>query len=316
MSPSSPCSFPRFDFSGLVLEAKDLRYAPHPDIIHPSVLSTAGRIPNAVAPYLMYYAPHDAPGGICLALADRPEGPWREVDGNPLIHAAWPPHHAVSHVSSPHAVWHEKEQRVFLYYHGENDTTRYAVSVDGVHFTYGGIAVDTAMLESGVTEASYARVFPWRDGYVMFLMGNHQGTRKIYKAFSEDARRWRTAPEAWISPPPGYGQMGPGSLMEWNHSPWLICFGNVSDAPEFEPVSDLLLYQLSPDLAQVDYQGILLPHTAAGPENRRINDPCLLEMEGKRYLYVNVGRRLQQNIGLVLETASRSVGSDRSDRSV
>lgn len=300
MTVSAPKEFPRFDFAGLLLQAKDLRYAPHPDIIYPSVISTAGRIPNAAAPYLMYYAPHDAPGGICLALADRPEGPWREADGNPLIHADWPPHHTVSHVSSPHAVWHESEQRVFLYYHGENDTTRFAVSPDGLDFTYGGIAVDTPLLENGVIEASYARVFTWKDGYVMFLMGNHQGTRNLYLAFSEDARTWRAKPEAWIPPPPGYNQMGPGSLMWWNDSPWLIGFGNRDSSPEFDPVSDLLLFKLGPDLLHTDYQGILLPHTAAGQENRRINAPFLFEEEGKRFLYVNVGRRLHQNIGLAI----------------
>ena len=302
-----PSRFPSFTYQGVILDPVDLKFAPHPDIIHPSVLATAGRIPEATAPYLMYYAPHDAPGGICLATAEHPEGPWIEYPENPLIGADWPPQHQVSHVSSPHVIWHEEEKQLFLYYHGENDTTRFATSTDGLHFTYGGTAVDASMLEDGVIEASYARVFPWQNEYVMFLMGNNQGTRNIYRADSANGREWHTRPEAYISPPPGYGQMGPGALLIRDGEPWLICFGNLADGPEFEPVSDLLLYTLSPDLNQAEYHGILMPHSAAGPNNRRINDPCLLETEDELYLYVNVGRRLNQKIGLAAcRTCSRS----------
>ena len=292
--------FPRFAYQGMILNPADLRFAPHPDIIHPSVLATAGRVEAAPAPYLMYYAPHDAPGGICLATAAHPEGPWREYEGNPVLAADWDPHHRVSHVSSPHVLWHESEQKLFLYYHGENDVTRFATSTDGIHFEYGGVAVDTSMLEEGVIEASYARIFPWQHGYVMFLMGNNQGTRNIYRAESNDGREWRADPEAFISPPPGYGQMGPGSLLEWKGVPHLICFGNLSGGEEFEPVSDLLFYRLTPDLRRADYRGVLMPHSAGGPGNLRINDPCLLEEDGKLYLFVNVGRRLQQKIGLAV----------------
>ncbi len=155
------------------------------------------------------------------------------------------------------------------------------------------------MLEDGVIEASYARVFPWQNRYVMFLMGNNQGTRNIYRADSADGRKWHARPEAYIPPPPGYGQMGPGSLLIHDGEPWLICFGNLADGPEFEPVSDLLLYKLSPDLNQAEYHGILMPHSAAGPGNLRINDPCLLEEDGKLYLFVNLGRRLHQKIGFM-----------------
>ena len=296
----APADFPEFDYHGVVLHATGLRYAPHPDIIHPSVFATSGRIPDAGEPWLMYYAPHDAPGGICLATAAHPAGPWREHPGNPVLAADWSPHHRVSHVSSPHAIWHEGEQRMFLYYHGENDSTRFATSTDGIHFEYGGLAVDTSRLEPGVTEASYARVFPWKEGFFMNLMGNHNGTRKIYRAFSKDGRHWQVPPAAWISPPPGYGQMGPGSLIHWQDEPWLICFGNREDAPELDPVSDLLLYKLDADLNHAEYRGVLMSRETVGPDNLRINDPCLLETEDELYLYVNVGRRLNQEIGLAV----------------
>ena len=110
-------------------------------------------------------------------------GPWTEYNANPLIRNKWPPHYSVSHVSSPHAIWNEEESKLFLYFHGENKTTRFATSRDGIHFTYGGIAVTTTMFDQ-VTEASYARVFrytlPGKDNrYIMTVMGHTPIGRRL-----------------------------------------------------------------------------------------------------------------------------------------
>ena len=51
--------------------------------------------------YHLYYAPHDAPGGICLAFADAIDGPWTEYEKNPIITRQWAPHYDVSHVLEP-----------------------------------------------------------------------------------------------------------------------------------------------------------------------------------------------------------------------
>jgi len=61
-----------------VLEAANLKYRPHEDVIYPAVVNVAGRIANPLGRLYMCYAPHDTPGGICLAYADKPEGPWHE----------------------------------------------------------------------------------------------------------------------------------------------------------------------------------------------------------------------------------------------
>ena len=111
----------------------------------------------------MYYSPHESPGGICLAWADDLAGPWREHPDNPLIANAWAPHHAVSHVASPHPLWIEDEKKLFLWYHGENDTTRLATSTDGVHFNYEGAVMTGSQLRTGGEPSIacyYVRVFP------------------------------------------------------------------------------------------------------------------------------------------------------------
>src|SRR5690606_7406210 len=159
--------------------------------------------------YYMYYAPHDAPGGICLATADDLRGPWTEYPHNPLFGRQWAPHYEVSHISSPHMLWNPEAGKFFLYFHGENDTTRLASSTDGLHFQYEGTVVTTAMFH-GISEASYARVFPYTlpghgAGYLLLCMGNNGGTRRIYAAWSRDGRSFEAQPAPLISPPPGTG---------------------------------------------------------------------------------------------------------------
>ena len=300
---------PRFEYVGVVLDYEGLRYRPHPDIIHPSVVDTRPLQAGARARYYMYYAPHDRPGGICLAYADRPEGPWIEYENNPIIGPEWLPHYSVSHVSSPHAIWIPEAGRLFLYFHGENPVTRFAHSEDGIHFEYGGVAVQADMFEPGVTEASYARVHrhepPGENPhYVMLLMGNHGGTRKVYYARSDDGASWTVRKEALIHPPAGYDQMGPGSLFPWKGRLFIIDYANREDSPVFDPLSDIYVHEVDPGFSEVIDRGKLMDYAAAGPENRRINDPCLVWEGSRVYLFVNVGRRLNQKIGLAVAELS------------
>jgi hypothetical protein len=62
-----------------------LRYNPTGELIFPCIRGTAGRIPGALAAYYLYYAPHDAPGGICLAYANSLDEEFTEYPGNPVI---------------------------------------------------------------------------------------------------------------------------------------------------------------------------------------------------------------------------------------
>ncbi len=298
-------SGPLFSYRGVILSPEQLRYSPHPDIIYPSVIESRPQWGVTLARYYMYYAPHDAPGGICLAFSEKPEGPWREYDRNPIITREWATHYQVSHVSSPHAIWNPEEQRVFLYYHGENSVTRFASSSNGIDFEYGGTAVDTGMFEEGLTEASYARVHrvlsaAGQGSYVMFIMGNHMGTRNVYRAWSKDGRRWVPDKQAFLKPPPGTGQMGPGSVLEWNGHTFLICCASLENSSVSDPVSDLYLYEINSALDQATYLRMLISHDAVSADNPRISDPYVFEASGRVYLFVSVGHRLQQRIALAI----------------
>jgi hypothetical protein len=210
---SEPFTFPEFSYVGTAFDKSDLEYNPTNEFIFPSVIRAADYFAEPLGTYYMYYAPHERPGGIALAYADSIDGPWTEYDGNPLITNSWPPHYGtVSHISSPHAVWVEGEQRLFLYFHGENTITRYATSVDGIHFEYGGTAVQRD--ETTGRETSYARVFeqsvPGLDNrYLMLFMDNPANAlpgqngpvaRRIRWAVSDDARSWAIQPDPIVTP--------------------------------------------------------------------------------------------------------------------
>ena len=77
-------ALPVFRHQGVVLDYEDLKYNPCDDIIIPSVVETT-RLQKPLGQYYLYYAPHNAPGGICMAFADSPAGPWKEHPANPLI---------------------------------------------------------------------------------------------------------------------------------------------------------------------------------------------------------------------------------------
>src|SRR5690606_15733298 len=100
------------------------QFNPTGEFIFPSVIRAADHFDDPLAEYYLYYAPHENPGGIALAYSDSLDGPWQEYEENPVIGNPWPPHFSVSHISTPHAFWNEDEERLFLYFHGENHETR------------------------------------------------------------------------------------------------------------------------------------------------------------------------------------------------
>lgn len=210
---SEEFTFPEFSYVGTAFDKSNLMYNPTNEFIFPSVIRAADYFAEPLGTYYMYYAPHERPGGIALAYADSIDGPWTEYEENPLITNSWPPHYGtVSHISSPHAVWIEGEQRLFLYFHGENTITRYATSVDGIHFEYGGTAVQRDQTTG--RETSYARVFEQsvpRLGtrYLMVFMDNPANAlpgqtetvaRRIRWAVSNDARSWTIQPDPIVTP--------------------------------------------------------------------------------------------------------------------
>jgi hypothetical protein len=304
--PPSPAvvdaGLPVFKHVGVVLDYKDLKYNPCKDVIIPSVVRT-DHLEKPLGKYYMYYAPHNSPGGICMAYADKLEGPWKEYGENPLVQRDWTPHYKVSHVSGPHAIWNEEEKKLFLYYHGENDVTRLASSVDGVHFNYECAAV-TSKIFNRIGEASYARVFrytiPGKDNrYIMLLMGNNGGTRKIYLAWSKDGRQWEARRDPLIEPQEKSGQLAQAWLFPWRGKLYMFYHDYSTKA------TDLHISEVDPALENVKYIGMFYDRRASGPDNVAQMSPCLVEENGKLYLFTNIGPRLNQTIALAVAPADK-----------
>ena len=301
---------PDFKYQGVALDYKGLKFNPHNDIIFPSVIRT-DKLPNPLGRYYMYYAPHSAPGGICLAYADSPEGPWKEYPSNPVVSNNWPPNYSVSHVSGPDMVWIEEEKKYFLYFHGENTTTRFASSTDGLHFNYEGVCwTDTMFSSPGSTvgEASYARIYrytiPGKDNrYIAIFMGVHnRKNRKVFLATSKDGRTWEPRKEPVVAPPPGTCQIAGNWYLPWNGKHYIIYHGhwtvNIT-------VADLLVSEVDPTFEHSKFVGLLVDHKAAGTWNEAAMSPCMFQENGKLYLYYNIGPRLHQKIALAIASGAQ-----------
>lgn len=294
----------KFGFESTILEPENLSYNPCDDVIFPSVVKTSGYIENALGIYYLYYAPHDSPGGICLSFADSLEGPWTEYEHNPIIERHWGTHYEVSHVSSPHMLWIEAESKFFLYFHGENDTTRIASTRDGIHFEYEGIAVSTSMFD-GISEASYARVFPCditskEAKYVLLFMGNNQGTRRIYAAWSRDGKCFEAQSSPLISPPPGTGvtQVGAPWYFSSEGRNLVLFHGDKTGADLKDLTTSLYVADVGPDFSKEQHLGAFFHHHDVSPDNQRASDPCLVHDNGNTWLFLSIGSRLKQVIAL------------------
>ncbi|GAB3652737.1 hypothetical protein [Glycomyces tarimensis] len=286
--------FPTFTYRKEALNKSSLDYNPTNELIFPSVRYVAGRVQNPLGAWYMYYAPHDAPGGICLAYADSLEGPWKEYSGNPIIPRTWSPHYSVSHVSSPDAYWNAADGRMYLYFHGENTTTRVASSSDGRSFSYDGTVLTTAMLPSDVTEASYARVFPHpvQSGvHVMLFMGNQAGTRKIFIGWSHRLTSgWQFKPKPLIAPRAGEGGQLSGAHY-WSrngggHVVYHSGAGNIHVA------------HVGTSFDREEHLGVLFDSASTAPDNGRAAAPSFAEQNGRLYMFYEAGQRSATNIAI------------------
>ncbi|KKL86368.1 hypothetical protein LCGC14_1945430 [marine sediment metagenome] len=297
--------FPQFERKDVVLDYKGLKYNPCNDVLYPTVIRT-DRLKNPLGKYYMYYGPHNAPGGICLAYADSLEGPWTEYKTNPVISRIWQPHYTVSHVCSAHALWIPDEKRLFLWYHGENSETRYATTEDGIHFEYGDIAVRGRDFEKGVFNASYSRVFehniPGKDNrYIMLVSGCSKKGMSIYLAWSRDARTWTTQKKPIIVPQEGSQFLASPRLLKWNKRLYVIC-GQTRPMPSksgrYE--CDIVASEVDPTFSKVRYAGFFFPAREEEPDSSWVNSPCFVREDGKLYMFYDLGPRLNNRIALAV----------------
>lgn len=302
MLTGSTRPFPAFQFDHVLLAPESLRYSPTGEWIFPGLFRAGRHLAEPLAEWYMYYSPHNSPGGICLATADNLEGPWSEYPHNPLIGKIWDPHYSVSHVASPHPLWIEAEKRLFLYFHGENTTTRLATSADGLSFQYEGVAADVTGFDD-ISECSYARVFahplPDRGAqYVLIMMGNNRGTRRLYLAWSPDGRTWETQRAPMVSPPAGLddGQTS-APWLERGDDGNLYILHHCDNA--VNGTADFYITACSDDLTEFGTPELFHKATTGPPDDGRVCDIVLQRDDsGQWLLFYAAGRRLAGIIAL------------------
>ena len=304
---------PVFGQGAIILAHSELAYNPCNDLIFPCVINAQDCFSDPLGKYYMYYAPHNAPGGICLAYASSLRGPWIEYGKNPLIVNQWLPHHDAEHVSSPHAIFIPEESRLFLYYHGDNETTHYASSKDGVTFVYGGVAIDWNMLP-GSDVTAYARVFRHTmpstgSRYVMLFAGlryfpgswDSYESHGLYSAWSMDAKQWQVESKPIVShlDIEDTAFVWSPFLFSWKSRSYVVFHKDFFDARLPGGMNtDLYYVEVDADLHPVSPLRLFCSRHIFGHESGRVSDPCLLCEDDTLYLFAAIGPRLSQSIGL------------------
>lgn len=296
--------WPTFTYLREAVDRDALRYNPTGEIMFPSIRRVGDRVANPLGRYYLYYSPHDAPGGICLAYADSLAGPFTEYARNPIVARIWSPHYSVSHVASPHVLWNELNATLYLYFHGENNTTRLARSRDGITWTYDSVILTTAQLPAGVTETSYARAFrhtiPARGNiYVLLFMGNQSGTRKVFLAWSDDQRNWTVQQRPLVSPAPdGETQIGNPHLLLKDGVPHIAYNG--SSGPMY-------VTRVGANFDQEVHLGVLHRPMAGFPDNGRSASPAFAKEGDTVYMYYEAGTRLDGRIAVATGAATPGI---------
>jgi hypothetical protein len=304
--PAAPAhalaGWPTFTYRREVVLRDALRYNPTNELIFPSIRRVAGRVPNPLGGYYLYYSPHDPPGGICLAHADSLAGPFTEYAGNPVLGRSGQPYGSVSHVASPHVLWNESNATLYLYYHGENDVTRLARSKDGISWTYVGEVVRASSIP-GVTETSYARAFRYpvqgvTNTYLLLFMGNQNGTRKIFLAWSTDQREWTVRTTPLVVPPPGETQIGNPHLLVKDGVPHVVHNG---------ASGRVYVNEVGPAFDRSILRGVLHEPLPGFPDNGRAAAPAFAKEGDTVYMYYEAGTRLDGRIALATAPATGDI---------
>jgi hypothetical protein len=296
---AAPAGFPTYTYQRVAFDKAKLRYNPTGELIFPSVRGTAGRIPNALGRFYLYYAPHDAPGGLCLAYSDSLGGPYTEYPGNPIISHTWSPYYDVSHVSSTHALWNDDVNEMWMYFHGENTTTRLARSTDGIHYTYDKVVLSTSMMPAGTTETSYARVFrhdlPSKNArYVMVFMINTTANRRsIGWGWSSEGRNWTFSQTPLINPQDvGATNIGAPTIAERNGSTYVIYHTNI------EAGGSMRITEVGNNFDKRNHLGVFHYPLAGAPDNGRCAAPAFGTDGGAEYMIYEAGERLEGSIAI------------------
>lgn len=276
-------------------------YNPTNEFIFSAVIQATDHLTNPLGKYYMYYAPHDAPGGICLAYSNSINGPFTEYPNNPILSNTHQGKFAVSHVSSPHVIWMAQYNKYFMYFHGENTTTRWASSNDGINWDVANdnVALTTAMWGPDFTETSYARVFEYaipgiNDRYTMVMMTIKSGFgRRIGLATSNDGKHFTPRNPWLVSPTPDEGSDIAGPFYWPHNGKHYIVYNSAA--------GDINYTEVGAAFNQEKHMGKFYDPVTSFPEYNKASAPFLIYADNRWNMFYDVGIRLDQTVALAIE---------------
>lgn len=286
-------TFPQFnpaEQSEITVESQ-LNWNPTKEWIFPTVIKASDYIANPLATYYLYASPHDAPGGIALFYSDSLDGDWTEYATNPRISNVTA-QYSVLHVSSPHVIWVPEEQRFFMYFHGDNDITRYSTSADGINWTYGGVAIDAKATK--MWSASYARVFRYTiprlgNKYVMLYHEQYPFTDpakeliRIRLATSDNARQWTLQPEVLITPSGIEGRrISSPTYFPWDGKHYVMYHSSAGD---------IHVTEVGANFDKENHLGVFYDSTANFPDYGRSAAPTFYTENNEMHMFYESGPR-------------------------
>ncbi len=277
------------------------------------MIVAADHVASPLGKYYLYYAPHDAPGGINLAYASSIGGPYTDYPGNPVLRRDHQGRFEVSHVSSPHVVWMSQYGKYFMYFHGENTTTRWAYSSDGVNWQVASdnVALRASQWGADYTETSYAKVFEYAipgigDRYTMLMMTLRQGgNRRIGLATSQDGKHFTARDPALVTAVAGEGTQLSGPFY-WPHDGhhYVVYHGDAGK---------IFHVDVGAGFDREDHLGVFYDPAAHFPELGKSADAFLLFANGRWHMFYTVGLRLAQTIAYAVELLGSDVVIDNGD---
>ncbi|EFL29209.1 putative secreted protein [Streptomyces himastatinicus ATCC 53653] len=295
---AAPGGFPDYRYVKTLLTPGQLKYNPTGEIIFPCIRGAQGRVSAPLGRYYLYYAPHDAPGGICLAYGDHIEGPFTEYPHNPIVSNRWQPHYSVTHVSSPHVMWNESPRRCGLIPRREH-RRGWPAPKDGINFTYDKVVLTASMLPAGTKETSYARVFPYElpaknAHYVMlFMLNNTTDHRDIHWGWSADGRTWTFDQKALVSHTDVAAvNVGGPHLLTRGGSAFVVY------NKDKESGGDLMITELGENFTLRRHLGRFYDSANGAPDNGRSAAPSFGTEGGVPYMVYEAGERLKGSIAV------------------
>lgn len=246
----------------------------------PSLIRIPPWIENPLGQYYLYFADHRGKY-IRLAYSDKLEGPWKTYEPGVLELAD---SFCVGHIASPDVHVDEVNHKIKMYYHGGlsdgRQSTRVAVSEDGIHFT----------AHDEILGAPYFRVFQWKGWhYALAMPGILYRSRDGLTNFEKG--------------PTLFGQNMRHSAVEIENDTLSVFYTQVGDNPERILLS---VIQLTPDWTnwqasepvtvltpEMPYEGADLPlepsvRGLAVRRVRQLRDPAIFKENGKTYLLYSV----------------------------